>query len=797
MKKSVLNCYEQAQTLFQGLLTNQIVKNDVVYPHWIEGSHYFWYLRETEGGNEFRLVNTDTASNAVAFDHSVLADNLALSTGKTINADKLPIKQVTITLSPTQVRFRAFEKNWQFDTDTATCKEALPSQKTNSDVIFSQDTSTMPEMLLQYLPSPNGKKEIFIQNHNIWIRDRQSGEESALTETGTADESFARSSYFNEDTNTIQALWAPDSKRLLTVQLDTRGVKMRDRCVYAPQDGSLQPLSLPLKVAYPGDKHVDSYRIVIIDIETKCLQTVDYSPLPLIVYSDFIPGFFSLGLGWWSTDSQQAFFIDTSRGSKAVRLVELDTHTGSTQVVFEKSATFVKLHHELFDQPHFLPLPETNELIWFSERSGWTHLYLYDLNAGKLKHPITEGEWLVRDLLHFDPVTREVLVQTAARDSAVSPYYRDVCKINIDTGLLTPLVMGNFDHSVANNNKFAVITRDTLEIDNITGIGVDGVSPDGQFILVTRARVDTIPVSFVIDRDGKELFTVETADVAGLPEGWHWPEPVKLKAADDQTDIYGVVFRPPNFSPDSQYPILEYSSSMRSYSALPQGSFSLAAYMGLGYYQPAALAALGFIVVMIEGRGTPLRNKAFQDHHFGEVAATSDLNDRIAGIRQLAKRYPYMDINRVGITSTEIPTNAIYGLLHPSDFYSVVVLHCFNDPRYQMASLSETEDGTIDKSVINSNCYPENHLDHFSGKLFIIQGMLAIAVAGTFRLVEALQKANLTFDMLCMPNLTSKMTSYTIRREWDYLVTHLQGVEPPKDFKLTTGEDLFFSSKQK
>ena len=120
-------------------------------------------------------------------------------------------------------------------------------------------------------------------------------------------------------------------------------------------------------------------------------------------------------------------------------------------------------------------------------------------------------------------------------------------------------------------------------------------------------------------------------------------------------------------------------------------------------------------MVMIEGRGTPLRNKAFQDHHFGEAAATSDLNDRIAGIRQLAKRYPYMDINRVGITSTESPTNAIYGLLDPSDFYSVVVLHGFNDPRYQIAALGETEDGTVDKAVINNCSYPENYLDHFSG----------------------------------------------------------------------------------
>jgi dipeptidyl aminopeptidase/acylaminoacyl peptidase len=401
----------------------------------------------------------------------------------------------------------------------------------------------------------------------------------------------------------------------------------------------------------------------------------------------------------------------------------------------------------------------------------------------------------VRDLLHFDPVTRDILVQTAARDPAISPYYRDICKINIDSCLLTPLVTGNFDHEVVNKNSFSLMLRTNYDIDNNTGIGIDGVSPGGEFIVVTRARVDTIPVSFIIDKNGQELFTVETTDVSGLPEGWHWPEPVKLKAADNQTDIYGVVFRPPHFSPDDHYPILEYSSSMRGLSALPQGPFSLGAVTGYCFYQPAALAALGFIVVMIEGRGTPLRNKAFQDHRFGEFAGTSDLDDRMAGIRQLAKRYTYMDINRVGITTTEIPNNAIYGLLHPSDFYSVVVLHCFNDPRYNLAIMGETQDGTIDQAVINNNSYPENYLEHFSGKLFLIQGMMTTGVPGAFRLVEALQKANLTFDMLYLPNLMNQMTAYTIRREWDYLVTHLQGGEPPRDFKLTTGEDLFHLNK--
>ena len=129
MENTILSRYEKAQTLLQGWLTTQITKNDVVYPHWIEGNHCFWYLSDTESGNEFRLVNADTASNALAFNHMAMADTLAFATGRTINADKLPIRRVTITLSPTQVCFRAFEKSWVFDSDTATCKETISAKK--------------------------------------------------------------------------------------------------------------------------------------------------------------------------------------------------------------------------------------------------------------------------------------------------------------------------------------------------------------------------------------------------------------------------------------------------------------------------------------------------------------------------------------------------------------------------------------------------------------------------------------------------------------------------------------------
>lgn len=456
----------------------------------------------------------------------------------------------------------------------------------------------------------------------------------------------------------------------------------------------------------------------------------------------------------------------------------------------ETSDTCVKLRHAIEDPPTFLPLPESNELIWFSERSGWAHLYLYDLRSGELKHPITAGQWLVREVLHYDAKQRELLVQTAARDPDISPYYRDICKVNIDSGELTPLASGNVDHRV--HRYLEATTLASFVIHRCPVGEMHGISPCGQYVVSTRSRVDTVPTSVLIDRNGREILTVETADVSGLPPAWCWPKPAKLKSADGQTDIYAVVFRPPGFSPDNRYPVVEFCTSSRWISAMPQGAFQNNVFAGFAYFHPCALAALGFIVVVIEGRGTPFRHRAFNEYHYGDHRYAGDFDDRIAGIRQLAERYPYMDIERVGLVNTEAMTNGIYALQY-SDFYKVAVHHCFYDPRYGYAGLTDAPDGTFNNSPVSN---PEDYAASLNGKLLLIVGLLSNTAGATLRVVEALKNANKDFDMLCMPNMGPNLSVYTIRREWDYLVRHLQGTEPPAQFPMESKHDILMKSSE-
>lgn len=774
MNNNILTRYEQAQTIMQGYATNRFVMNDAVFPYWItcsdgSDSYCFWYVRETKQGKEFRLVNAKAATNTRAFDHQALAASLTRVMGQVVDSKNLPISDVSITLSPLKICFQSLGKHWCYDPDSKHCQEQV-SQGTQQGVY-----------------SPDGKKVVFLREHNLWIQDLTSGEAHALTEDGTENYSYG-SAFLGIDT-TVQALWSPDSKQLFTVQLDTRDVAARPIINYVPQDGSLRPILIQPKLAYPGDEHVPSYRLAIIDSNTGDLQAADYPHLPYVYHgAETIDGFFTGNLGWWSPDSRHAFFIDITRGSKKVNVVRWDTHTGATQVLFEESTdTYIRICEDTASPPVFLPLSDCNELIWYSERSGWAHLYLYDLNTGELKHPITEGQWLVRGILHYDAKQRELLLQTAARDPDISPYYRDICKVNIDSGVLTPLISSRFDHIVYSPKYLCLmISRAFHKIEY--GDDVYGTSPCGQYVVTTYSRVDTPPVTVLINREGNEILTVETADISGLPIDWHWPEPVKLKAADDQTDIYGVVFRPPGFSPDKRYPVVDFLSGQRIANLAPQGSFINSHFCN--YHDMAALAALGFIVVGIVGRGTPYRNKTFQDHNFGKPGYDDDLNDHITGLRQLATRYPYMDLEHLGITSMESAPNVVYGSLNHSDFYKVTVSHAFTDPRDTL-SLLEMYHGLHDKETLSRLGGPEDCAESFSGKLLLINGPGSEA---TFRLAEALQKANKDFDMLCLPNLVAEVTSYTRRRGWDYLVTHLQGIEPPHQFQLTTGMDIIIEN---
>lgn len=780
LTESIEVCYQRAQSLIQGLNSKTVAFNTTVIPHWMGLSDCFWYERESGLGKEFRLVNVPECSNQLAFDHQLLAEALALVSGQVVDADNLPITHLIWELSPLKFSFDAFGKRWTFDEALGQCEELSPGDKTS-------------------LLSPDASQAAFLRDYNLWVRDLKTGKERQLTSDGEAFYQYAvgASARGGRNSHSVEAVWSPDSTCLLTLQEDKRSVKSLPIMNYVPDDGSLRPqVAANRRVAYPGDKHTDQYRLLAIEVGTGKQQAVDYPPVPVCRNAN---GYFSSRHAWWSSDNRHGYFIEIDRGGDHVaRLVMFDTHTGATRILIEEESpdTFFKLRLDSRLPIHTRSLPETDELLWFSERSGWGHLYLYNQHTGELKNPVTQGEWVVRDIHHYDPERRELIIQTSGRVESRHAYYRDICRVNIDTGELTPII--------ASDDEYVVFDEESELAANL-GVSRDianakGVSPTGRYMVTTQSRVDTVPVSKVIDREGNEIMTLETADISGLPEGWQWPEPVKLLAADGNTDIYGVVYRPSHFCPEQSYPVLDSSLSLSEGGYLPAGSFTNNSVAGFVYFNPAALAELGFIVVDIYGRGTMNRNREFtrRDVLGIQLPDSEYQKDRISGIRQLADRYPSMDLDRVGVGGNVSSAVAISGLLGAPDFYKVGVANgaCF-DLRITPAFFGESY-GDLPHSLEKWEQL-ETFANNLQGKLLITHGVMApsVTVAQTFRLVDALEKANKDFDMLVSPSGGYGVSSYALRRGWDYLVTHLLGAEPPKQFKLVTPYDAIAQSKAK
>ena len=765
--------YEQAQSLVQGIMTNRVVLNDGVFPHWLGDRAGFWYQRETQTGKTFQLVDAKNASNETAFDHQALASALEKAVSQSVNVDNLPIKVSTLQLADTaftvvQVEFAAFDKHWVFNTE---------SQRLKTVELPAQQQGTL---------SPNGTQRAFVKDHNLWLHNVASGEERALTTDGIADNAYATA----PASATLQILWSPDSKQLLTHQLDVSKITVRPMVEHVPQDGSLPTKLHHEKMAYPGDKHIEAYRLLVINTDSGEQKTINDN----IRLWKFGSGYFTdEKLSSWNEDSQSLYYVDVVRGSKTVRLQAFNTITGNTKTLIEETAdTFVKLANN-DSMPELKFLPKSNELIWFSERSGWAHLYLYDLTTGQLKNSITQGDWLVRHILRVDTERRELILHTGARDTDINPHYRDICRVNIDSGEISDIATGNYEYVVfgAGNGRSAS-ARGGLGIDSP---GAEGISPDGQYIVTTRSRVDTAPESILFNKNGDELFTIETADTHGLPKNWVWPQPTKTLAADGQTDIHGVAFYPPGYDNNQRYPVLDFSNGQASFTMTPQGSFINGHCLDYPYLYAAGFAALGFVVVMLEGRGMPNRDKAFHDYSHGFMASACALEDRVAGIKQLAKQDPAMDLSNVGVVGGDGFSSPVYGLLEHPDFYKVGVAMAFEDSRFKSATLSECFEGYSEEGKqvsTTTHQFADQIADKLEGKLLLIHGLVDMFApqSGTFRLINACQQANKDVDIMIMPQVGHDIPPHTLRRTWDYLVTHMRGETPPKNFSLTTGLQL-------
>ena len=607
--------------------------------------------------------------------------------------------------------------------------------------------------------SPDGKKMAFIKDYNLWVKDVASGTETQLTTDGVKDYGYATDNAGWKSSDRPILGWSPDSKKIITNQQDERNVG--DMYLVTTNVG--HPTLKAWKYPLPGDKEIAMIHRVIINVET---PKVIFLKIPAdphrATLSDDIASSGTLDDVEFNEDASQLAFVSTSRDHKVEKFRIADAATGDVREVFtETVATQFESGRNAIDWRY---LSKSNEIIWYSERDNWGHLYLYDAKTGALKNQITKGEWLVSKLVKIDEKKRMIYFLAAGRQ-AKNPYFNQLCRVGFDGKKVETLSPEEGNHAVT-------------------------LSPGGDYLIDSYSQPDVAPVTVLRNLDGKVIVPLEKTDLSRLlATGWKAPMPITVKAADGKTDLYGLLFAPTKLDPNKKYPVVDYI-----YPGPQGGSIGGAWSFTVSRGDHQALAELGFIVVAIEGTSNPYRSKSFHDMSYGDMS-TNTLADQVAGIKELAGRFSYMDINKVGIWGHSGGGFATAGAMFRfPDFFKVGISESGNhENRNYEDDWGERYDGLVTIGADGKSNYEaqanQNYAKNLKGKLMLAHGLMDnnVPPTNTLLVVDALIKANKNFDLVVFPNSPhsyGQFGPYMMRRRWDYFVKNLAGMEPPVEFEL-------------
>jgi len=728
--------YEHAER-FLGPHLDSLVRNERVRPTWLGATDRFWYVRDLPDGREVVLVDPAGPRSGPAFDHARLAAALSEALGRPIDAKHLPIDRLALSDNADTATLEVDRARWKCDLTVYRC---------NRD-----PRKDLPDGI-----SPDGKWVAFVRDYDLFVRSTESGREIRLTTDGMRDRAYATpipspTLMVRERTETPAldplVFWSPDSRRLATYRIDTRGAGTLSMVQHAPPD-RVRPRHYTYYYPLPEDSVLPTGDLFLFAVDAWDPVRVPIAPVVMQYYG-------APARPRWSDDGAQLSLVVTDRGYTRRQVLEIDGTTAAPRLVLEEAGDpYVDMYGGTI-----LRFLDGGDVIWGSERDGWTHLYLYDGARGAVRRQLTSGRWVARDLAHVDERTGAVLFVAAGREPVRDPYLRHLYRTDL-TGraprLLTP---EDADHEIT-------------------------VSPTGTYVVDTYSRPQVEPVSVLRQAsDGTVVLQLERADISRLlATGWRRPEPFQAKARDDSTNIYGLIWWPSTFDSTKTYPVIEQ---------IYTGPHSFFVPKTFSAYRSTAqsIAELGFVVVQVDGLGTNGRGKAFHLYSWQNLG-DGGLLDHIAALQQLAGRYRFLDLTRVGIFGHSAGGyDAAHAMLTHPEFYKVAV------------SSAGNHDHRMDKAVWNTQWMGWPVGDHYRAQSNVtlagnLQGKLLLAagdvdenvpVSATLQLVNALIDANKDFELLILPNQTHNLGrhAYFQRKRWDFFVQHLLGVEPPAGYRIT------------
>lgn len=686
-------------------------------PHWFDGGSALWYRFETgPDTHRFRVARVVAGEPNDLFNHDQLAGALAASTGKEIDADRLPLESLAVSEDGTTLTFAAFDRHWRTPIGEVVLEEldaVSNGQQANGDDRRHGRREDGHR-------SPDGQWIVTLRDHNVFLA-AEGESPRQLTYDGTPQDSY-----------TGRVHWSPDSQKFVVMQ--TRdGYDREVTVVDSTPDDQLQPNVITYDYRKAGDD-IPQSRPRLFDVERGRIK-LDES---------LWPNPWSLGDVRWRGDSSAFTVAYNERGHLVLRIIEVNAESGATRAIVEEKRDT----HIAYADKYLCHWIDDDRLVWMSERDGWNHLYLYDVQAGEPIRQLTSGEWAVKKVFASNNDVGLLWLETYGRPGGRDPLYTHFAKVDFD-GNLTWLTDADGTHE---RPEF---------------------SPDWSHYVVTWSRVDQ-PQVHELRRsgDGALIMRLHEADASRLYEtGWQPPIQFAAAGRDANVTVHGVLFTPTDLDPAKRYPVIE-----DVYMGLPIVPKRFDAYDGR-----RALAELGFIVVVSDPMVTVWPSRRHWDTGYKNLG-DGGFPDRIAWIKAAAKAHPYMDLSRVGIYGTSAGGQAsLRGMLAHGDFYKACVSSCgCHDNRMDKIWWNEYWMGwPVGPHYAEQSNVTNAH--KLQGDLLLIVGEVDRNVdpASTMQVVDALIEADKDFELLVLPGVGhTSGGAYGERKRREFFVRHLLGVEP-------------------
>ncbi|WP_445664639.1 DPP IV N-terminal domain-containing protein [Fodinibius sp. AD559] len=735
-----------------------------VNPQWIEDQDRFWYSYENPSGTHWYFVDAEEGEKRSLFDRKKMAAQLSENFSKTFNHKKLELNEFEYNVKNGLFTFHVDSINFKYklENNELIKGDSLKEESNKRWATYSPDSSWIA----------------YAKNHDLYLlkADDPDSTEYQLTDDGERWYSFQAEAGDTTSNKKLRSVaeWFEDSNKLYAKRTDQRDVEELWVINSLKERPELETYKYPM----PGEENVPQDEIWTFKADTLSKTNGVKLNTDRKDWKDEAIGgaFFNNGGIYTGTGSDYLYMLRRNREWNKIDVLKSNTNTGETEVLFsEESNPYFNVM-----LANLAIINEGEEYIWWSERTGWGQFYRYDKN-GNLKNKITDGYFVAGDIAKIDTTEQTLYFEGYGREADMNPYYSQLYKVNFDGSDMERLTPENATHEISS-------------------------SDNGNYFVDNYSRVDLPTQSVVRNGDGDIITQLEQTDVSRLREaGWQAPEKFKVKAGDDATDIYGVMWKPFDFDSTKSYPIITYVYPGPQVEPFP---------IGFSHVDETALAQLGFVVVAMGQRGgSPIRSKYYHNYGYGDLR-DYPLKDNKYGLEQLAARHSFIDLDKVGIYGHSgggfMSTAALF--TYP-DFYDVAVSSAGNhDNNIYNIWWSEIHhgvkgvekeveaDSTSSDSVKTETDFQseiETNIDlaqNLEGHLLLVHGTIDNNVhpANTIRLANALIKNGKKFDFMMLPGQRHGFRDYSPyfeRLRWRYFAEHLLGVYRPNKIDYNIPED--------